>query len=94
MFLEEIQQEEEKAFLELASLMAAIDGNQSIYENSILKKYQKEMKLENYRIKGLAMGDILKIFKNERSKNIVLTEIFKLSIRTEFFMMKKANLSD
>jgi hypothetical protein len=78
MFLAELQPEEKKAFLELASLIATIDGNLSIFENSILKKYQKEMKLENFRIKGLAIDDILKIFKNERTKHIVLTEIFKL----------------
>jgi tellurite resistance protein len=78
MFLAELQPEEKKAFLELASLIAMIDGNLSIFENSILRKYQKEMKLENYRIKDLAIEDILKIFKNERSKHIVLTEVFKL----------------
>lgn len=78
MFLEELQPEEKLAFLELAALIAKIDGKLSIYESSILEKYQKEMGLENYRKKGLGIGDILKIFKNERSKNIVITEIFKL----------------
>lgn len=78
MFLAELHIEEKKAFFELASLMAKIDGNQSIFENSILKKYQKEMELENYTIRGLAIGDILEVFKNERSKDIVLTEILRL----------------
>ncbi|WHY78334.1 hypothetical protein QNH20_04055 [Neobacillus sp. WH10] len=78
MFLEELQLEEREAFLELADLIAAIDGKLSIFENSILNKYKKEMGLEDYKIKGLVMDDILKIFKTERSKNIVLTELFQL----------------
>jgi hypothetical protein len=78
MFLEELQQEEKIAFLELASLIARIDGKLSIYENSLIKKYQREMELEDYKIKGLSIEDILKEFKNERSKYIVLTEIFQL----------------
>jgi len=78
MFLEELQPEEREAFLELADLIAAIDGKLSIFENSILNKYKKEMGLEDYKIKGLEMDDILKIFKTERSKNIVLTELFQL----------------
>lgn len=78
MFLAELQPNEQKAFLELAALIASVDGNISIFENSILKKYQKEMGLEDYKIEGLAIEDILNTFKNDRSKNIVLTELFKL----------------
>jgi hypothetical protein len=78
MFLAELKQEEKKAFLELASLIAKIDKYQSIYEDSILNKYQKEMQIDNYIIKGLAIEDILKVFENERSKNIVLAEILRL----------------
>ena len=78
MFLEELQPEEREAFLELADLIAAIDGKLSIFENSILNKYKKEMGLEDYKIKGLVMDDILKIFTSERSKYIVLTELFQL----------------
>lgn len=78
MFLAELNQEEKKAFLELASLIANIDHNQTIYEDTILKKYKQEMEMDHYIIKGLTMEDILKVFKNERSKNIVLTEILTL----------------
>jgi uncharacterized tellurite resistance protein B-like protein len=78
MFLAELQPEEKKAFLELASLIAQVDGNLSIFETSILDKYQREMGLENYKVEGLHISDILKIFRNVRSKNIVLTEILKL----------------
>ena len=78
MFLAKLQQEEKEAFLELAVLMAKVDGNVSIFENPIIVKYQKEMDLENYTIKGVAIDEILKVFKDERSKNIVLTEILRL----------------
>ncbi|MFY4776351.1 hypothetical protein [Metabacillus sp. RGM 3146] len=78
MFLAELQSEEKIAFLELAVLMAKIDGNLSIYESTILNKYKKEMGLENYKIKDLPIENILGLFKNERSQNIVLTEIFQL----------------
>ena len=78
MFLAELQPEEKTAFLELAVLIASIDGNLSIYETSILNKYQKELELENYKPAGMALGEILNTFKSERSKNIVLTELFQL----------------
>lgn len=78
MFLIKLQQEEKEAFLELAYLMAKIDGKYSIYENPVIAKYKKEMDLEDYIIKDLAIEDILKVFKEERSKHIVLTEILRL----------------
>jgi uncharacterized tellurite resistance protein B-like protein len=78
MFLGELQPEERKAFLELAALIAKIDGNLSIFENKTLNRYKKEMGLESYKIEGLAIDEILSVFKNERSKNIVLTELFQL----------------
>jgi uncharacterized tellurite resistance protein B-like protein len=78
MFLAKLPQEEKEAFLELADLMAKVDGNLSIFENPVIAKYQKEMDLENYAVKGVAIDEILKVFKDERSKNIVLTEILRL----------------
>lgn len=78
MFLEELQQEEKTAFLELAALISKIDGNVSLYERQILNKFRKELDLENYETKGLSIEEILVFFKSERSKTIVLTEIFQL----------------
>jgi tellurite resistance protein len=78
MFLTKLQQEEKEAFLELAYLMATIDGKFSVFENPVIVKYQKEMDLEDYKIKGLAIEDILKVFKEERSKHIVLIEILRI----------------
>ncbi|NRD77826.1 hypothetical protein HPT25_10440 [Bacillus sp. BRMEA1] len=78
MFLAELQPEEKIAFIELAALIAKADGNVSVFESTVLNKYQKEMGLEDYQIKGLAIDDILNTFQKERSKNIVLTELFQL----------------
>ncbi|MEH6993628.1 hypothetical protein V7075_13095 [Neobacillus drentensis] len=78
MFLTKLQQEEKEAFLELAYLMATIDGKFSVFENPVIVKYQKEMDLEDYKIKGLAIEDILQVFKEERSKHIVLIEILRI----------------
>jgi hypothetical protein len=36
------------------------------------------MDLEDYQIKGVAIDEILNTFKNDRSKNIVLTELLQL----------------
>ncbi|KHD85123.1 hypothetical protein [Heyndrickxia ginsengihumi] len=78
MFLAELQLKEKEAFLELAALIAKSDGRLSIYEDVIFEKYQKEMGLENYTIKGLEISEIVKLFTNERSKTIALTEILRL----------------
>ncbi|PLT28649.1 hypothetical protein [Peribacillus deserti] len=78
MFLAELDSEERIAFIELAALIAKIDGDLSIYESPILTKYITEMGLESYRLRGLGIENILEQFKSERSKNIVLTEIFQL----------------
>lgn len=78
MFLAELNLEEKEAYLELAALIANIDGNKSIFENSILAEYKKEMGIEDYIIRGLAIEEIAKVFKNDRSKHIVLTEILRL----------------
>lgn len=78
MFLEELLQEEKTAFLELAALIANIDGDVLLYEKQILNKYKKELGLLEYETKGLIIEDILDFFKSERSKMIVLTELFQL----------------
>jgi tellurite resistance protein len=78
LFLAELQPEEKKAFLELATLISTIDGKLSIYEHTVLKKFKKEVGLEDYQIKGQAIEDVLAIFQSERSKNIVLTELLQL----------------
>ncbi|MEH7254146.1 MULTISPECIES: hypothetical protein [Bacillaceae] len=78
MFLAKLQKEEKRAFLELAFLIAKVDGNISVYENPVIAKYQKEMDLEDYSIKGIGIDEILKVFKNDSSKNIVLIEILRL----------------
>ncbi|GHH99856.1 TerB family tellurite resistance protein [Neobacillus kokaensis] len=78
MFLAELQQDEREAFLELAAFIAKIDGSVSVFETSVLSRYKKEMELEDYKEKGLSIDEILTSFKSERSKNIVLAELFQL----------------
>lgn len=90
MFLAELQPEEKKAFLELAAMIANIDGNLSIFESSILSKFQKEMGLKDYQIEGLAIEDILITFKTERSKNIVLAELLQLIYSDGVFQEKES----
>ncbi|WP_066320006.1 hypothetical protein [Bacillus sp. FJAT-29814] len=90
MFLEELREEEKLAFLELAVLMASIDGNRSIFENTILAKYRKEMGIEDYKTKGLAIEDILKVFQTERSQNIVLAELLQLIYADGVFHNKES----
>ena len=58
MFLTELQKEEKEAFLELALLMAKVDGNISVYEHPVIVKYQKEMDLGDYSFKGMAIDEI------------------------------------
>ncbi|MCH6266110.1 MULTISPECIES: hypothetical protein [Neobacillus] len=89
MFLAELQPEEKRAFLELAAMIANIDGNLSIFESSILSKFQKEMGLKDYKHEGLAIEDILKTFKTERSKNIVLAELLQLIYSDGVFQEKE-----
>ncbi len=78
MFLAELQPEEKKAFIELAYLIAKIDGKYSVFESKTIKEYQKELEIEDYTIRGISIENILEEFKNERSKNIVLTELLRL----------------
>ncbi|PTY82034.1 hypothetical protein [Heyndrickxia sporothermodurans] len=78
MFLRELNQEEKEAFLELAYLISKIDKNQTIFENSIINKFKTEMGIDKYSIKGSDIEDILKVFENDRTKNIVLVEILRL----------------
>ncbi|MBU8917188.1 hypothetical protein BGM25_14225 [Bacillus sp. FJAT-29953] len=90
MFLAELQPEEKRAFLELAAMIANIDGNLSIFESSVLSKFQKEMGLKDYQIEGLAIEDILITFKTERSKNIVIAELLQLIYSDGVFQEKES----
>ncbi|WP_284036881.1 hypothetical protein [Neobacillus sp. 114] len=90
MFLAELQPEEKRAFLELAAMIANIDGNLSIFESSVLSKFQKEMGLKDYQIEGLAIENILITFKTERSKNIVIAELLQLIYSDGVFQEKES----
>jgi tellurite resistance protein len=78
MFLAELRPEEKTAFLELANLVASVDGNLSIKEDLLIEDYRYEMGLEHYLVQNLTMDEILQLFTSERSKNIALAEILGL----------------
>jgi tellurite resistance protein len=78
MFLAELQLEEKKAFLELAYLIANVDGKYSVFESKTIKEYHKELAIGDYTIKGITIENILEEFKSERSRTIVLTELLRL----------------
>ncbi|MDF2858436.1 MAG: hypothetical protein K0Q87_4287 [Neobacillus sp.] len=78
MFLVELKLEEKKAFLELANLIAKVDGKSSVFESKTIKEYQKELEIGDYTIRGISIENILEEFKSERSKNIVLAELLRL----------------
>jgi tellurite resistance protein len=78
MFLGELQLVEKKAFLELANLIAKVDGKSSVFESKTIKEYQKELEIGDYTIRGISIENILEEFKSERSKNIVLAELLRL----------------
>jgi len=76
MFLTELLPQEKKAFLELAHLVASIDGAMTTSEEVFLEDYKREMQLEEeYSIQNWSIERILMEFQSERSKQIALTEI-------------------
>lgn len=79
MFLDQLQPDEKIAFLELAYLLASADGILAVKEELILEEYRHELQIdEKYKIRHLSIEEILKAFQSERSKNVALTELFRL----------------
>lgn len=79
MFLNQLQPEEKIAFFELAHLLASADGILALREELILDEYRQELQIDpDYQIRHLSMDEILQAFQSERSKNVALTELFRL----------------
>ncbi len=68
MFLAELQDNEKEAFLELASLIGTSDGKLSIYESTIIERYQKEMDNELYKMKHKSYEDALKSIPDSKEE--------------------------
>jgi tellurite resistance protein len=80
MFLFKLNEEEKKAFLQLAHYMARVDGEFPEEEQAVIKMYAHEMgiKDEGFKEHEFNLDNILNIFKSKKSKNIVLLEIMAL----------------
>ena len=81
MFLNQLLDEEKKAFISLSIYAANADGDFSIEEKSMFQEYCKEMDLESFSAKDIiSMDDIVNTFKmsEEHNKKIALFELLGL----------------
>jgi tellurite resistance protein len=76
MFLNQLTEKEQVAFIELAHLVAVADGIMSEQEQELIQLYKQEAALsDDYQIQDLPLEEILKAFESETSKNIALLEV-------------------
>ena len=80
MFLYRLNEEEKKAFLELAHYLARVDNNFMDKEKEIIKQYCIEMNIQDieYDKNKFDLNKTLQKFKNPKSQKIVLLEIMAL----------------
>lgn len=81
MLLMKLQAREKFAFLQLAHYLARIDNDFGKSEEEIILEYCDEMGIENidsFDMKNFSLDDILRNFKSERSKKIVILELMIL----------------
>jgi tellurite resistance protein len=69
---------EKRAFLEMAHHVAVVDGMVNEQEQMAMEMYKKEMDLEDYVLVNKSLNEVMDIFTNEKSKNIVLLELIGL----------------
>jgi len=80
MVLYRLNEEEKKAFLELAHYLARVDNNFMDKEKEIIKQYCIEMNIQDieYDKNKFDLNKTLQKFKNPKSQKIVLLEIMAL----------------
>jgi tellurite resistance protein len=78
MFLNQLTEEEKKAFLEMAHHVAEVDGMVNEQEQLVMEMYKQEMELEGYVILNKSLDETLSVFSSEKSKNIALLELIGL----------------
>lgn len=81
MLLMKLQAREKFAFLQLAHYLARIDNDFGKSEEEIILEYCDEMGIENidsFDMTNFSLDDILKNFKSEKSKRIVILELMIL----------------
>ena len=86
MFLNNLEEEEKLAFLELAHYVANCDDDYSKEEKNIIGKYCMEMQMENinFDVEKFDIHDILSKVKSKRSRKVVLLEIMALIYSDDF----------
>ncbi|MCT7579288.1 TerB family tellurite resistance protein [Aliarcobacter butzleri] len=81
MLLMKLQSKEKFSFLQLAHYLARIDNNFGKREEEIILEYCTEMGIENldsFDMENFSLENILKDFKSEASKRIVILELMIL----------------
>ena len=81
MLLMKLQSKEKFSFLQLAHYLARVDNNYGEKEEEIILEYCTEMGIENidsFDFDNFSLDDILKDFKSEKSKRIVILELMIL----------------
>jgi len=81
MLLMKLQSKEKFSFLQLAHYLAQIDNKHGPREEEILLEYCTEMGIENldsFDSENFSLDGILKDFKSEQSKRIVILELMIL----------------
>ena len=81
MLLMKLQSKEKFSFLQLAHYLARVDNKYGKREEEIILEYCTEMGIENldsFDFDNFSLDNILKDFKSEKSKRIVLLELMIL----------------
>ncbi|MBP7769919.1 MAG: TerB family tellurite resistance protein [Aliarcobacter sp.] len=81
MLLMKLQSREKFSFLQLAHYLARIDNKFGVREEEIILEYCTEMGIENldsFDVNNFSLENILKDFKSESSKKIVILELMIL----------------
>ena len=81
MLLMKLQSKEKFSFLQLAHYLARVDNKYGKREEEIILEYCAEMGIENldsFDFDNFSLDNILKDFKSEKSKRIVLLELMIL----------------
>jgi len=92
MFLNQLNLEERKAFIELAYYTAKIDNVFADEEKYFIETYKNEAGIEYYDIENYDFDKIVSKFKNKRVKNIVLLEITALIYADKKVTIEESNL--
>ena len=78
MFLNQLNLEERKAFIELAYYSANINNDFAEEQKYFIEIYKQEAEIQYYDIENHDFNEMTSKFKNKKSKNIVVLEITAL----------------